>query len=73
LADQTSSSLSSDAIATPRKMASGNSSKNLSTIATVGTKVMALLTHYSCLVDQTSSSPSSDSIATARKMAFEKT
>jgi len=38
----------------------------------VGSKVMALLTRYSCVADQTSSLLSSASIATAKKTASKK-
>jgi hypothetical protein len=66
LADQTSTSLSSDYIEIPRKTASRNSFK-FKRDPMVGLKIMAILTRYSSLANETSSSPSNDSIATLRK------
>ena len=69
LADQTSSSPSSDSKTTKRNTASGNSCKNLKAIQRFWSKVMTLLTRYSRLADQTSSSSNRESKATLRKTA----
>ena len=72
LADQTSTSSSSDYIETPRKTAFENSWKKFEGDTTVGSKVMAILTRYARLADLTSSSMSSDSKATRSTMASRK-
>jgi hypothetical protein len=60
LADKSSSSPSSDSIATPWNATNGNSCKKIEHDPIVGSKVMALLTCYSSLADQSSLSRSSD-------------
>ena len=66
LADQSSSSPSSDSFPTPWNMTYGNSCKKIKSDPKVGSIVMAFLTCYSSLADETSSSPSSDAIAAPR-------
>jgi hypothetical protein len=69
LADQSSSSPSSDSIATPRNTTYGKSFKKIKCDRTGGSKVMAFLTRYSSLADQSSLSRSSDTKSTSRKTA----
>jgi hypothetical protein len=67
--DETSSSPSSDSTSTPRKTASGNSSKILSVIQRSDQKLWRFRTGTMVSSDETSSSPSSDSTSTPRKTA----
>jgi hypothetical protein len=67
--DETSSSASGDSSSTPRKTASGNSSKILREIQRSDQKLWPLRTGTMVSSDETSSSPSSDSTSTPRKTA----
>jgi hypothetical protein len=69
LADQSSSSPSSDSFPTPWNMTYGNSCKKIKSDPKVGSIVMAFLTCYSSLANQSSLSPGSNTIATLRKTA----
>jgi hypothetical protein len=67
--DETSSSPSGDSTSTPRKTASGNSSKILSVIQRSDQKLWRFRTGTLVSRDETSSSPSGDSSSTPRKTA----
>jgi hypothetical protein len=69
LANQTSSSRSSDSVATPEENCIRKLVYKFERHPTVESNKMALLTPYSRLAGQTSSSHNSDSVATPKKRA----
>jgi len=68
--DETSASPSSGSTISPRKMASGNSCKNLRAIQHSDQKLWPFRTATLVPSDETSASPSIDSTSTPRKTAF---